>query len=188
MAIMTSTNRWFTVKRIIKSITASTLPTGVKYLLGDPDAEDILECYGEGYKVISYEDIIEEDIVKKFRFSMLRKMRYCAEKRLFEISSRDVFVNIEQPLLKVLADMENTGIKCDRKILENADLVLTSKLNSLENEIYNISMEKFNINSPKQLSYILYEKLMLPNLKKNATDILTLNELKSYPIVPLVIE
>lgn len=140
------------------------------------------------YFLTGYEDIIEEDIVKKFRFSMLRKMRYCAEKRLFEISSRDVFVNIEQPLLKVLADMENTGIKCDRKILENADLVLTSKLNSLENEIYNISMEKFNINSPKQLSYILYEKLMLPNLKKNATDILTLNELKSYPIVPLVIE
>lgn len=48
------------MKRIIKSITASTLPTGVKYLLGDPDAEDILEGYGEGYKVISYEDIIED--------------------------------------------------------------------------------------------------------------------------------
>ena len=49
-------------------------------------------------------------------------------------------------------------------------------------------MEKFNINSPKQLSYILYEKLNLPNLKKNATDILTLNELRHYPIVPLIIE
>lgn len=48
------------MKRIIKSITASTLPTGVKYLLGDPDAEDILEGYGEGYKVISYEDIMED--------------------------------------------------------------------------------------------------------------------------------
>lgn len=48
------------MKRIIKSITASTLPAGVKYLLGDPDAEDILEGYGEGYKVISYEDIIED--------------------------------------------------------------------------------------------------------------------------------
>ena len=48
------------MKRIIKSITASTLPTGVKYLLGDPDAEDILEGYGEGYKVISYEDIAED--------------------------------------------------------------------------------------------------------------------------------
>ena len=48
------------MKRIIKSIAASTLPTGVKYLLGDPDAEDILEGYGEGYKVISYEDIIED--------------------------------------------------------------------------------------------------------------------------------
>lgn len=48
------------MKRIIKSITASTLPAGVKYLLGDPDAENILEGYGEGYKVISYEDIIED--------------------------------------------------------------------------------------------------------------------------------
>jgi hypothetical protein len=49
------------MKRIIKSIAASTLPTGVKYLLGDPDAEDILlEGYGEGYKVIPYEDIIED--------------------------------------------------------------------------------------------------------------------------------
>ena len=48
------------MKRIIKSITASTLPVGVKYLLGDPDAEDILEGYGDGYKVISYEDIIED--------------------------------------------------------------------------------------------------------------------------------
>lgn len=50
------------MKRIIKSITASTLPVGVKYLLGDPDAEDILEGYGDGYKVIPYEDIVEDMI------------------------------------------------------------------------------------------------------------------------------
>ena len=140
------------------------------------------------YFLTGYEELIEESLVKQFRFSMLRKMRYSAEKRLSEISSKDVFFNIEQPLLKVLAEMENTGIKCDRKILENADSVLTDKLISLEDEIYKFSMEKFNINSPKQLSYILYEKLNLPNLKKNATDILTLNELRHYPIVPLIIE
>ncbi len=140
------------------------------------------------YFLTSYEDIIEEGIIKKFRFSMLRKMKCIAEKRLSEISSEKVFYDIEEALLKVLADMENTGIKCDRKILEEADIVLTDKLNSLEDEIYNISGEKFNINSPKQLSYILYEKLMLPNLKKNATDVLTLNELRSYPIIPLIIE
>ena len=140
------------------------------------------------YFLTGYEDLIEEDIIKQFRFVMLRKMKYIAEKRLSLISSKDVFLNIEEPLLKVLADMENTGIKCDRAVLDNADSVLTSKLNSLEDEIYNISMEKFNINSPKQLSYILYEKLMLPNLKKNATDILTLNELRGYPIIPLIIE
>ena len=50
------------MKRIIKSIMASTLPVGVKYLLGDPDAEDILEGYGDGYKVIPYEDIVEDMI------------------------------------------------------------------------------------------------------------------------------
>ena len=50
------------MKRIIKSITASTLPVGVKYLLGDPDSEDILEGYGDGYKVIPYEDIVEDMI------------------------------------------------------------------------------------------------------------------------------
>ncbi len=140
------------------------------------------------YFLTGYEDILDENQVKEFRFLMLRKMRYIAEKRLTAISSKEVFFDIEEPLLKVLADMENTGIKCDRKILEEADIVLTDKLNSLEDEIYNISGEKFNINSPKQLSYILYEKLMLPNLKKNATDVLTLNELRSYPIIPLIIE
>lgn len=140
------------------------------------------------YFLTGYEDILDENQVKEFRFLMLRKMRYIAEKRLTAISSKEVFFDIEEPLLKVLADMENTGIKCDRSVLEKADSVLTSKLNSLEDEIYNISMEKFNINSPKQLSYILYEKLMLPNLKKNATDVLTLNELRDYPIIPLIIE
>lgn len=50
------------MKRVIKSITASTLPEGVRYLMGDPDDEYALEGYGEGYKVISYEDIIEDMI------------------------------------------------------------------------------------------------------------------------------
>ena len=48
------------MKRVVKPITAATLPAGVRYLMGDPDDEYALEGYGEGYKVISYEDIIED--------------------------------------------------------------------------------------------------------------------------------
>lgn len=54
------------MKRVIKSIKASTLTSDVKYLMGDPDDEYALEGYGEGYKVISYEDIIE-DMVSDIR-------------------------------------------------------------------------------------------------------------------------
>jgi hypothetical protein len=48
------------MKRVVKPITASTLPEGVRYLMGDPDDEYALEGYGEGYKVISYEDILDD--------------------------------------------------------------------------------------------------------------------------------
>ncbi len=95
------------------------------------------------------------------------------EKRLFE--------DIEMPLIDVLAAMEIAGIKLNRKHLADLSKVLEKKLAVLVKEIHSIAEEEFNINSPKQLAVILFEKLGLPPVKKTktgfSTDVKVLEEL-----------
>ncbi len=81
----------------------------------------------------------------------------------------ELFYNIELPLVEVLADMEHWGFKVDVESLKAYAKELDSRLVILENEIYMLAGEDFNINSPKQLSVILFEKLGLPAIKKTKT-------------------
>ena len=96
------------------------------------------------------------------------------------------------PLAKVLANMEIEGIRVDKKVLEEMGTEIKIKLEILTRDIYNYAGEEFNINSPKQLGEILFDKLKLPGAKKNkngyATDIDVLKKLTEYPIINKILE
>lgn len=80
-----------------------------------------------------------------------------------------LYYDIELPLVEVLADMEMHGFKVDVESLRAFSAELDKMLVLLENEIYMLSGEEFNINSPKQLGVVLFEKLNLPVIKKTKT-------------------
>ena len=80
-----------------------------------------------------------------------------------------LFQNIEIPLIYVLAEMEWNGISLETHVLKEMSCWLTTKLQQLEKEIYASAGHEFNIDSPRQLSEILFEKLELPRLRKTKT-------------------
>ncbi|MDO8281727.1 MAG: DNA polymerase I [Thermodesulfovibrionia bacterium] len=92
-----------------------------------------------------------------------------------------LFNDMEMPLVEVLADMEMSGIKIDSSLMTSLSEKLGRELESIEKRIYFIAGEEFNINSPKQLQEVLYEKLGLRKIKKTktgySTDVDVLEEL-----------
>lgn len=105
----------------------------------------------------------------------------------------DLMYNIEMPLAKVLSSMEVTGFLVDSQSIEEYGAVLETQISGLVEKIYNLAGEQFNINSPKQLGTVLFEKLGLPAKKKTksgySTNADVLEELaEDYPIVALVLE
>ena len=85
---------------------------------------------------------------------------------LEEQNLNDLYREIELPLLSVLADLERTGVQIDTTVLARQATAVKSRLDKAQTDIYNLAGEQFNINSPKQLAVILFEKLELPTLKK----------------------
>jgi len=115
------------------------------------------------------------------------------EKRLKDLDMCDLYRNIEHPLIQVLADMEWTGFNVDKDTLKELDIEFTNTLGELTSSIYQIAGEEFNINSPKQLGVILFEKLGLPVIKKTktgySTNIEVLEKLKGeHEIIEKIIE
>ena len=87
--------------------------------------------------------------------------------KLNEIESlRDVYVNIEQPLVPVLFGMEEAGVLVDRKMLARQSDELAAKMAELEQQAHDLAGGPFNLGSPKQLQEILFEKLELPVIRK----------------------
>lgn len=104
-----------------------------------------------------------------------------------------LFADVELPLVNVLADMQIAGIKIDKEQLAAFSDMLSVRIEKLEEEIYSLAGEKFNINSPKQLGIVLFEKLGMKSVKKTksgySTNAEVLEKLKDkHPIVPLVTE
>lgn len=83
------------------------------------------------------------------------------EQKLKEENLENLFYRIEMPLMKVLAKMELAGISLDKECLKKESLELENDLKKLEKKIFEFSEEEFNLNSPKQLGEILFEKLKL---------------------------
>jgi DNA polymerase-1 len=100
---------------------------------------------------------------------------------------------LEFPLINVLADVEREGIKIDVSVLSDMSDSLKNDINSLTKKIYDIAGELFNLDSPKQLAEILFDKLGLPVKRKTktgySTDVKVLEELAlDYPIAELLLE
>ena len=91
------------------------------------------------------------------------------QEQLLENNLYDLYLNIELPLITILADMELTGVTVEKKVLEEMGQKLEQKLEQLTKDIFTLSDEEFNINSPKQLGVILFEKMDLPGGKKTKT-------------------
>lgn len=101
------------------------------------------------------------------------------KERLEEKKLDELFFKVELPLAGVLADMELAGVKLDAAILKELSTRMRSRTQQLIKEIYTLSGEEFNVNSPKQLSRILFEKLNLPVVKRTKTGVSTDEEVLS---------
>ena len=89
--------------------------------------------------------------------------------QLDESNVLDIAHDIEFPLVHVLAAMEHTGITLDTDVLDEISTGLEDRLNEIEEDIFELAGEEFNINSPQQLAEILFEKLDLPVVTKTPT-------------------
>ncbi len=92
-----------------------------------------------------------------------------APRALDEVGMKGLYQDIERPLIRVLAEMERHGIRVDQARLGEFSRELEVHLERTTREIYGLAGEEFNIGSPKQLAYILFEKLKLPPVKKTKT-------------------
>ncbi len=89
--------------------------------------------------------------------------------KLADEGLKDLFDEVESPLIEVLAHVEMNGVKIDRSLLEDMSNEIENQLASIEDRIYLLAGEQFNINSSKQLGNILFEKLKLPKIKRTKT-------------------
>lgn len=115
------------------------------------------------------------------------------EGKIKENNQEFLLYDVEMPLSGVLADMEIRGFSVDKEMLEEYGKELDLRIKSLEDSIYFMAGEEFNINSPKQLGVVLFEHLSLPVVKKTktgySTDAEVLSELsEKFPIVESILE
>lgn len=164
------------------------------YILGTESSQDLeniifsmegenLEKYENQFKKRKIEDVEESELIE---FLYKRSLNiYNIEKKLNEkLVDEDLFEvydSLESKLVPVLANMELNGIKIDIKYFNEYKDELEKNVKSLEEKIYELAGEKFNISSPKQLSEILFEKMGIKPIKKTktgySTDVEVLEEL-----------
>ncbi|MGL5346059.1 MAG: DNA polymerase I [Peptostreptococcaceae bacterium] len=141
----------------------------MKYLTQKIKSEE--ELLGKGVKAKKYEDLEFEEL-SDYIGKVINIVHNVCPKMEESLNSMDMdglFYHIEMPLVEVLGEMEFDGIKVDKDKLYELGTEFKNKIKSLEEEIYEMAGEEFNINSPKQLGVILFEKLQLPVIKKTKT-------------------
>ena len=176
---------------LIDSTSTNTSECGaiaMKYLMKSVKSKE--ELLGKGVKAKKFEDLTKEEL-SGYISSVLNTVVNAMPKMKEEIENTKIeklFDDVEMPLVEVLGNMEYTGIKVDKEMLAELGKEFTKIISSLEEEIYGYAGEEFNINSPKQLGVILFEKLELPVIKKTKTGYSTnaevLEKLKDkHPII-----
>lgn len=182
------------------------------YLLNSNISKYTIEYLSEEYLKVNTDALIKEeepqekqltlfDMPKEEKPSkrnyiyayLINKLYYTLEEKMKETDTEELFKTIEMPLSEVLADMQYQGIYVDKEKLQEFGNELKTRLNELTSEIYELAGEEFNINSPKQLGEILFEKLQLPMGKKNkkgySTGVEVLEKLKDvHPIIEKLLE
>jgi DNA polymerase-1 len=101
--------------------------------------------------------------------SLFRQLHEKMSGRISELGMEELLYNVEQPLTDVLASMETEGFRVDGAKLNELGEKFKSELENVQKEIFEMSGEEFNVNSPKQLGKILFEKLDLPVIKRTKT-------------------
>jgi DNA polymerase I len=154
------------------------------------------------HKMISYRDVVGKGKKTRHFFEVpveeardyscedadmtLRLMHRLGDKLRLD-KNEELFYNLEMKLVPVLVDMELTGIKIDRTFFETMSSRFEGQLKAVEKEIYDEAGMVFNIQSPKQLGHVLFEKLQLPVQGKTAkaggfsTDVKALKRLSTFP-------
>ena len=158
-----------------------------KYL--ELSAIPISEIIGKGTKQISFAqsevtqvlDYVAEDVIFPLQLKKIFEMQ-------FDNEHKTLFETIEMPLILVLADMEYTGIMLDKKLFADLSKKYADNLAIITDEIYELAGERFNLNSPKQLAEVLFEKLQIPPVKKTqsgfSTDAEVLEKIKHHhPVI-----
>ena len=146
-----------------------------------------------GYIKVRYEDVTRKNLDKSLTLldaPIESVLNYASEDadislRLYRVFKEKISANpklekllfeVEMPLIVVLAEMEMNGIKIDTEFLKNLSKELDREIQATANEIFGLAGEVFNINSPKQLSYILFEKLKIEPIEKTKTGYSTSEE------------
>lgn len=151
-----------------------------------------IAVYGKGKKrQVPLDDVLEVHIA-----AIMQAIYNCKPLMsdiLSDHNQMDLLNNLELPLARILADMEETGIYTDVNDLKKMQNELQEKLDNLVSEIYEAAGESFNINSPKQLGIVLFETLKLPIIKKTKTGYSTavdvLEQLQGkHPIIDYILE
>lgn len=155
------------------------------YVISPSDSSYSLSSLAIGYLETVYEEKYGAQII----FSLYRTMK----ERLERDNTLHILTDIEIPLAYVLSNMEKEGFRVDTEGLKKYSAYLTEIANALQERIYMLAGEVFNINSPKQLGEILFERLSLPHGKKTKTGYSTsvdvLEDLADkYEIVSEVLE
>lgn len=133
---------------------------------------------------------LKKEIVKKANYILQTRDSYISELKIDD--EFELYEKIEMPLVKVLADMEISGVKVDKSVLDEMKAETKKKIDILTDEIYELAGMEFNIASPKQLGEVLFEKLGLPGGKKGTktykTDVKVLNKLvNAHPIIKKIL-
>lgn len=166
------------------------------YLLNPNKTNHSLKGIAEGYLKDTFdignstEGSPIEQVAQDFgqRVLCIYRLQDMLFRRLSEEGMDRVYYEIEMPVIEILAKMQSTGIKIDTTLLSDLSKELQTQLVQIEQKVFALAGEQFNINSHQQLSNILFNKLKLRPTKKTktgySTDNSTLQELSAYHELP----
>lgn len=167
------------ISHSVKNAYSAMLKLGIDLSLINFDTEIAAYLIESSKSEYSLKTLVEEYLRESFQgedenlfvngLSFLPKLYEVQKTRIEELNMENLLYNIEQPLTKAIALMECEGFNIDNATLDILGKNFKEEIDSLTKEIYELADESFNINSPKQLGKILFEKLDLPVIKKTKT-------------------